>query len=166
MTPRAWYDPSEFPELLYLGQFWKDMLDELTQAVNLLPWVDRSLYGGSWDVFGLYDLPDIKPVRKNIEQCPITTGLINRVIPDHGTVAFSVLGPKSRIFPHTAHPSPYARAHLGLRVPEGDCQMWVSGTARSWQEGEWLVFNEHLNHSAWNKTAFARIVLIVDVPLV
>jgi aspartate beta-hydroxylase len=55
------------------------------------------------------------------------------------------------------------RCHLGIDVPDGDCAIRVGDETRQWIEGECLVFDDHFEHEAWNRTAADRIVLIVDL---
>jgi aspartyl/asparaginyl beta-hydroxylase (cupin superfamily) len=55
------------------------------------------------------------------------------------------------------------RCHLGIKVPHGDCGLKVGGETRHWQEGQCLVFDDSLQHEAWNHIAQPRIVLIVDL---
>ena len=52
--------------------------------------------------------------------------------------------------------------HLPLIVPE-DCGFRVGGETRSWREGEAWIFDDTINHEAWNDSDKPRAILICDV---
>jgi len=52
--------------------------------------------------------------------------------------------------------------HLGLIVPEG-CGFRVGGETREWRVGEAFVFDDTIEHEAWNRSNEDRAVLIIDV---
>ncbi|MEV0326943.1 aspartyl/asparaginyl beta-hydroxylase domain-containing protein [Micromonospora echinospora] len=54
------------------------------------------------------------------------------------------------------------RAHLGLVIPEGDCALRVGNQTRHWHEGSTLVFDDTVEHEAWNRTNETRTVLLFD----
>jgi aspartyl/asparaginyl beta-hydroxylase (cupin superfamily) len=68
-----------------------------------------------------------------------------------------------RIDPHTGPTNLRLRCHLGLSIPDGDCGLTVAGETRRWREGTCLVFDDSLEHTAWNHTEAPRVVLIVDL---
>ena len=47
-------------------------------------------------------------------------------------------------------------------VPNG-CGFKVGGETREWREGELLVFDDTVEHEAWNDSGCDRIILIFDV---
>ena len=53
------------------------------------------------------------------------------------------------------------RCHLGVKTPDGDCGLKVGGETPRWEEG-CIVFDDSLEHEAWNHTSEPRIVLIID----
>jgi aspartyl/asparaginyl beta-hydroxylase (cupin superfamily) len=53
------------------------------------------------------------------------------------------------------------RCHLALVVPRGDVALRVDGEMRRWEAGRCLVFDDTLEHDAWNRAAADRVVLIV-----
>src|SRR5204862_6423626 len=55
------------------------------------------------------------------------------------------------------------RCQLGSTVPDGNCWLRVGDETRQWHEGQCLVFDDYLEHEAWNHTGHDRIVLIVDL---
>lgn len=52
--------------------------------------------------------------------------------------------------------------HLPLIVP-GQCALRVGNETRAWREGELLIFDDSIEHEAWNSSQEPRIVLILDV---
>jgi aspartyl/asparaginyl beta-hydroxylase (cupin superfamily) len=52
--------------------------------------------------------------------------------------------------------------HLPLVVPSG-CGFRVGGETREWREGELLIFDDTVEHEAWNEGQSDRIILIFDI---
>jgi beta-hydroxylase len=96
------------------------------------------------------------------EKCPFTASLIESEVPSHGAVAFSVLQPNTYIKPHCGKAGDYLRCHLGLEIPNGDCGINVSGETLTWQTGKTIVFDDRVQHDAWNRTTNRRVVLLFD----
>jgi len=78
------------------------------------------------------------------------------------TAFFSVLAPHTRIPPHTGVSNTRAIGHLPLLVPPG-CGFRVGGEVREWREGEAFVFDDTIEHEAWNDSDTPRVILIFDV---
>jgi aspartyl/asparaginyl beta-hydroxylase (cupin superfamily) len=75
---------------------------------------------------------------------------------------FSVLAPNTRIPPHTGVSNTRLVTHLPLVVPEG-CGFRVGSSTRPWRVGEAFVFDDTIEHEAWNTSDTWRAVLIFDV---
>ena len=112
-----------------------------------------------WRLFGLYLKG--RRIDANCAQCPRTAAAVARV-PRMVNAGFSCLEAGYRLHRHAGYDPTLYRTHLGLRVPPGDCALWVNGEARRWQEGRTLMFDDTFPHEAWNLTPKHRIVLIVD----
>jgi aspartate beta-hydroxylase len=52
--------------------------------------------------------------------------------------------------------------HLPLIVPDG-CGFRVGGEIREWRVGKAILFDDTIEHEAWNNSDAIRAVLIVDV---
>jgi aspartate beta-hydroxylase len=52
--------------------------------------------------------------------------------------------------------------HLPLIVPEG-CRFRVGNEVREWEPGKLLIFDDTIEHEAWNGSAYPRAILIFDV---
>lgn len=157
------HDASRFPFAARLQQSWRAIALEYAQvAGELVDWFERELYGEGWKVYGLYDFPHGRPLAGNIARCPLSAALVADAIPRHGAAGFSVLRPRTRIQPHRGFPGEFLRCHLALKVPGGDCGLKVGGETRRWREGEALVFDDRVEHEAWNDAAEERVILLVD----
>jgi beta-hydroxylase len=157
------HDPKRFAFTARLQESWRAVSEEYEAvAGRLIDWFERELYGEGWKVFGLYDFPQGRPLAENVERCPMTSALVAHHVPRHGAAGFSVLRPGTRIQPHRGFPGDFLRCHLALKVPPGECALKVAGETRRWREGEVLVFDDRVEHEAWNDTAAERVVLLLD----
>ena len=64
--------------------------------------------------------------------------------------------------PHTGVTNTRLVAHLPLLVPER-CGFRVGSETRAWAEGRTWVFDDTIEHEAWNDSDQLRGVLIFDV---
>ena len=77
-------------------------------------------------------------------------------------VMFSLLRAGARIPPHHGMLNTRLVCHLPLIVPEG-CGFRVGNETRAWEEGKMLIFDDTIEHEAWNEGAEDRVVLIFDI---
>jgi len=158
-----YYNPDQFPFADALQGNWRAIYEEfLGIQGDLIEWHEKKLYGRGWDVFGLYQFPHGETIGPNVRRCPLTSSLVQGLVPRHGAVGFSVLRPVTRIRPHEGYPGEFLRCHLALKVPEGDCALRVNEETRKWVEGKVLVFDDRVTHEAWNLTNEQRVVLLFD----
>jgi beta-hydroxylase len=73
----------------------------------------------------------------------------------------SLLRPGTHLEPHRGELGGVLRCHLALRVPVGDCGISGDGETRRWAQGCCLVFDDRLEHEAWNRGDGDRVVLLV-----
>ena len=78
------------------------------------------------------------------------------------TAMFSALEAHTRIPPHTGSTNVRAIVHLPLVLP-GPCRFRVGNVTREWRMHEAWVFDDTLEHEAWNDTDGLRLILIFDV---
>lgn len=107
------------------------------------------------------------PVEANASHCPTTLGLVSKLaqpaIPGAGPNAmFSLLAPRTHIPPHTGVANVRLVCHLPLIVP-ANCGFRVGATTREWKVGEAFVFDDTIEHEAWNDSDELRVVLIFDL---
>ncbi len=108
-----------------------------------------------------------EPNQPVLDRCPVTATALAAIpgarIPGRAPSAFfSMLKPHTRIPPHTGVTNTRAIVHLPLIVPPG-CGFRVGGETREWEEGRAFVFDDTIEHEAWNESDELRAVLIFDV---
>ena len=144
--------------------------DAFTPYVQYAPgdpvnqWAELN-HSRAWTSFHLYRAGE--PVPENIARCPRTAEALKLIDSVHlaGTcpnAMFSVLSPKAKIPPHHGESNARLVAHLPLVVPEG-CLFRVGYDNRRWQEGEVMIFDDTIEHEAWNDSDEIRVVMIFDV---
>ena len=106
-------------------------------------------------------------VRSHREKCPYTTAVLDTmpqpVLKDRSPAAlFSILKPKTHIPPHCGVANFRLICHLPLILP-GDCRLRVGNVTREWKMGEAWVFDDTIEHEAWNDSDRMRTVLIFDI---
>ena len=153
-------DPDQFPFIRDLEAAWTDVRDECLSLPESTfePWVQREMYGDGWSVYGLIAFG--KRIEEALNSCPRTAALLARV-PGLTTAGYSRMAPGTHIQPHVGWVKTVYRIHMGLVVPP-DCALRVGLETRAWREGECLVFDDTVEHEAWNRSAKTRIVLLLD----
>jgi aspartyl/asparaginyl beta-hydroxylase (cupin superfamily) len=132
--------------------------------VPLAQW--RELNGNlNWTAIHL--LQNGSRVEANARHCPRTLEMIAKLpqpnVPGASPNAmFSLLAPKTRIPPHTGVANTRLVCHLPLIVP-ANCGFRVGATTREWSIGEAFVFDDTIEHEAWNDSDELRVVLILDL---
>ncbi|HWA62686.1 MAG TPA: aspartyl/asparaginyl beta-hydroxylase domain-containing protein [Caulobacteraceae bacterium] len=99
--------------------------------------------------------------------CPKTMAAIAGIPQPHiqrrsPAAMFSVLAPRTRIPPHNGVSNTRLVMHLPLIVPPG-CGFRVGSETRQWKVGEGWVFDDTIEHEAWNDSDRLRTILICDV---
>jgi ornithine lipid ester-linked acyl 2-hydroxylase len=157
---KTFYETGEFAFAHDLEANWEKICEELAalKGEHFIDWSERCLYKEGWQTFGLYAF-GVK-IDKNCRLCPETNKLVEK-IPGLLTAGFSALAPGTHIAPHTGYPDGVLRCHLGLVIPE-NCALRVTDTTRTWEEGKCLIFDDNLEHEAWNKSDRTRVILLLD----
>jgi len=75
---------------------------------------------------------------------------------------FSLLKPHTHIPPHNGVTNARLVVHLPLIVPQG-CRFRVGNETREWIPGKAWVFDDTVEHEAWNDSDKLRVVLIFDI---
>jgi len=118
-----------------------------------------------WSAFHLYKMGRL--VEENAARCPTTMRLLDGAPqPEQQgrtpAAMFSLLKPKTRIPPHTGVTNVRLVTHVPLIVPEG-CGFRVGNDTRQWVPGKAWVFDDTIEHEAWNDSDKLRVVLIFDI---
>ena len=118
-----------------------------------------------WSAFHFYQSG--KPIEDRCRRAPETMRAV-QAIPQaqvdlrSPTAMFSVLKPRTRIPPHHGVANFRLVVHLPLVLPAG-CGFRVGGETREWRIGAGWVFDDTIEHEAWNDSDLVRIILICDV---
>ncbi|HMC91764.1 MAG TPA: aspartyl/asparaginyl beta-hydroxylase domain-containing protein [Allosphingosinicella sp.] len=175
------HDRAHFPWLEALEAGAAEIRAELeallaSEAAELVPYVQypddvplaqwRAL-NRSRDWTAIHLLQNGKRVERNARHCPRTLALLGAAPqPDIAgrcpNAMFSLLAPNTRIPPHHGVANTRLVCHLPLIVPPG-CGFRVGAETRSWRTGEAFVFDDTIEHEAWNDSAELRVVLIFDL---
>ena len=119
----------------------------------------------NWSAFHLHKLG--RRVEENAAKCPLTMKLLEGAPqPDQPgrtpSAMFSLLKPKTHIPPHTGVSNVRLVVHLPLIIPQG-CRFRVGNDVRQWVPGKAWVFDDTIEHEAWNDSDKIRVVLIFDI---
>ncbi len=103
----------------------------------------------------------------NAARCPKTMAALADLPQPHIPLRspasmFSLLKPGVRLPPHTGVSNTRLVAHLPLIVPHG-CAFRVGNETREWARGIGWVFDDTIEHEAWNDSGEMRAILIFDI---
>lgn len=117
--------------------------------------------------WGAFHLLRGDPVEPNASLCPDTIEALKLVpqpvIRGRSPMAlFSLLKPGAHIFAHNGLINTRLICHLPLIVPDG-CRFRVGNETRVWGEGKLLIFDDTIEHEAWNDGSSHRVVLLFEI---
>ena len=93
------------------------------------------------------------------------------------TAGFSAMAPETHIRPHVGYSDDVLRCHLGLITPKPlpdydrratgiwtakTCGLRVDDEFYYWEEGKAFVFDDTIQHEAWNWGDRTRFILLID----
>ena len=118
-----------------------------------------------WSAF--YLVKDGVTIEANAARCPRTLAALAhaplpRIRGRTPSVLFSLLRPGAHIPAHNGFINTRLICHLPLIVPPG-CSFRVGNDIRDWVEGQAWVFDDTIEHEAWNRSSDTRVVLLFDV---
>lgn len=153
-----------------LSQLLADSIEEFAPYVTHAPdaplnqWKELN-HSRRWSA--LFLLKDGARLETHIARCPKTMAALELApqvnIPHRAPTAFfSRLEPKTRIPPHTGVSNSRLTVHIPLIVPP-NCGFRVGSDIREWQPGTALVFDDTIEHEAWNNSGDPRVILIFDI---
>jgi len=180
LPQRQFYERAEFPWLAELESKTGLIRDELLSVVRddqaFRPYIQTNAnrppadYGDlldslDWSAFYLIEAG--AEVTENAARCPRTMEALRAVPLSRApgrtpSVLFSLLRPGARIPPHTGQMNTRLICHLPLIVPDG-CALRVGNETRPWMEGQTLIFDDTIEHEAWNTSDQLRVVLLFDI---
>jgi aspartate beta-hydroxylase len=166
LPSQSWYDPAAFPITTALTDAFQEIREEIAAC-------DQGAYHreseairrtGSWDVLMFYERGKRNDALCDV--CPTTTTVVEgyeTVRTLAGLAYVSRLRPGTHIAAHRGPTNLRVRCHLGLQIPDGDCRLRVGQETHTWTEGACVVFDDYIEHEAWNAAESDRIVLVVDL---
>jgi aspartyl/asparaginyl beta-hydroxylase (cupin superfamily) len=175
------HDRSDFPQLDALEAATADIRAEFdalisAEAAEMVPYIQypervplrqwKELNKSTkWTAIHL--LQNGQRVEANARHCPRTMAVLDKIdqpeVPGGSPNAmFSLLAPRTRIPPHTGVANTRLVCHLPLIVPPG-CGFRVGASTREWHVGEAFVFDDTIEHEAWNESDELRVVFICDL---
>ena len=174
------YEREDFPWVDAVEAATGAMIAELDAALGedglFRPYLQSRKDRPSYDFHGLLDNPAWStlylwenggPVERNVARFPKTFAALQGVPLPHisvraPSILFSLLKPGARIAPHNGVINTRLICHLPLIVPEG-CGFRVGNEVRAWEVGKLLIFDDTIEHEAWNDGKEDRVILIFDV---
>jgi tetratricopeptide (TPR) repeat protein len=188
--PRYYYFP-ELPQIQFYPRAdfpWLDRLEGATSEIRSellavleepsrfkpyvqgnprLPHNDQQgmLNNPDWSAFYLWQ--EGKVVPENAARCPKTMEALDDVplarIPNRSpSVLFSLLRPGAHIPPHNGFVNTRLICHLPLIVPP-DCALRVGNETRVPVEGKAWLFDDTIEHEAWNRSDRLRAILLLEI---
>lgn len=174
-----WYERSAFPWIEAVEAAADEMRDELlavmAEGVGFRPYVeadpnrppalDPMLGDASWSAFHLFAKGEPHP--ENAPCCPRTLAALAAAplpyIAGRSPMAlFSMLRPGAAIAPHNGLLNTRLICHLPLVVPP-DCALRVGNEVREWEMGRTLIFDDSIEHEAWNRSDETRVILLFEI---
>jgi len=175
------YEREEFPWLDVFEAATESMRDELIQilmsdtggvvpyvaypeGVPLDQWKELN-HSRRWGAY--YLIKGGVRIEDHLARCPKTASLLAEApladVPGQAPTAFfSVLEPHTHIPAHTGVTNTRLVVHVPLVVPPG-CRFRVGSETREWKAGQAWVFDDTIEHEAWNDSDQPRAILIIDI---
>ena len=175
-----YYERSEFPWAPAVEAAADIMRAELEAVLHedgfFRPYLQAREDRPSYDFHGLLDNPawstlylweNGAAVERNVARFPKTFEALKdvplpRITTRAPSILFSLLKSGARIAPHHGMINARLICHLPLIVPP-DCGFRVGNEVRTWEPGKLLVFDDTIEHEAWNDSEQDRILLIFDI---
>ena len=119
----------------------------------------------AWSAFYLWK--NGAPVVENLARCPSVMHALRNAPLDlvrnrSPSILFSLLRPGAHIPPHNGLVNTRLICHLPLIVP-GRCRFRVGNDVREWVADRAWVFDDTIEHEAWNDSDQTRVILLFDI---
>jgi aspartyl/asparaginyl beta-hydroxylase (cupin superfamily) len=174
-------DPADFGWIKAFESEFPALQNEAEQLLkgqaDFSPYVKRDLQRPQGDVHGMLENADWSSlflweagaaVDDHIAHCPKIFDAVMRHVPlcqlgkRAPSVMLSLLRPGAHIPPHTGMVNCRYICHLPLIVPP-QCGFRVGEKTIEWQQGKVILFDDTVQHEAWNRSDQNRLVLIFDI---
>ncbi len=106
-------------------------------------------------------------IEDNARRCPATMAALRsapmpRIAGRSPMALFSQLRPHTHIPPHWGMLNTRLICHIPLIVPPG-CRLRVGNEVRNVEAGKAMIFDDSIEHEAWNDSEETRIVLLFEI---
>ncbi len=133
-------------------------------ANNTYTFPDGTIYNGNWDFIPLKAtyVKDGETIKKQVFDTPIKDLLDQDLIVG---AMFSILRPGVEITPHSGHKgfAEYIwKAHICVHEAKNSALI-VGDKKYEWQRGQGFLFDDTIEHIAYNRGNDTRVVLLLDV---
>lgn len=173
------YDPAEFGWTAALAAALSAIRAEaeavMAHGDGIAPYVEADpdrpnkghalLADARWSAFHLFR--NGLPIADHAARCPATMAALAqaplpRIAGTAPMALFSILAPHTHIPPHNGMLNTRLICHLPLIVPDG-CRLRVGAETRDVRAGEVLLFDDSIEHEAWNDSDAPRAILLFEV---
>ena len=173
------HDPADFPWAAAVAAAAPAMRAECEAVIaaqtGLAPYVEapenrpskeHSLLGDArWSAYHFWKNGD--PVVEHQATCPETVAAVEsapipRIAGRSPMALFSILAGGTHIPPHNGMLNTRLIVHIPLIVPAG-CRLRVGNEVRTVEAGVPLIFDDSIEHEAWNDSAEPRAILLFEI---
>ncbi len=151
----------------YAAQFEAFLISPYVQGESRRPHNEQEgmLNNRAWSAFYLWK--DGAVVADHAVRCPRTMKALAEAPLTHvqgrsPAVLFSLLRPGTHIPPHNGFVNTRLICHLPLIVP-GSCSLRVGNDTRDLVEGKAWLFDDTMEHEAWNDSDRTRVILLFEI---
>ena len=125
-----------------------------------------NLNNEDWGAF--YFFQEGQPVEDNLTRCPqsartLDTAPLCKIPGSTPHALYSRLAGGAKIPPHVGLINTRLICHLPLLVPENCGALRCGNQVQEWIEGRAYVFDDTIEHEAWNDSDRERVVLLFDI---
>ena len=179
LADEPWLEPERFGWAADLEAVAPELAEEVAGSLDLdadgLPYIGKHEVSQTWrslagrkDWSAVHFWSDALPNERALARFPKLRAALERLpLVTLGSATpveafLSILQPRTRIPPHFGLANYRLTVHLPLIVPAG-CGLAVAGEVRETRFGRLMIFDDSYEHSAWNDSDAARIVLIFEI---
>ena len=176
LTAKPWWndDLAKYKWAKQLEKNWKVVAKELKESLrdearltssgnNVWGGLDEAIaeYGTGWKTLPLCDRTVWDAT--NSALFPKTCAMLTKSKVPLIEAFFAKMDPQSDIKPHSDMCNFVLTCHLGIDVPEGQCDLTVGDATVEWRNGKVMLFDTSILHKAENRADVTRYILMMRV---
>lgn len=179
LPPVPWFDPGKLSSMAPLRERIPGVRRELaalSDGRRMRPYVGQEAerdarwqnLAGREEWSAIHLLGGSDPASSLLAELPLTASFLEAAplapFPPHAPECFvSRLAPGVVLPEHFGLSNIKLTVHLPIDIPSEDCSITVGGVTRGWPRDDFIVFDDSFLHSAANRSARPRTVLIFDI---